>query len=93
MLRLIVIIVGEDFVRIVEMLFCDLCHKYLPRIDHDKDIQSALNEHCLTAGHQSAYYKYEEHHQFNDHSKNSTDIENRRNVSINIQIEMSWFLI
>ena len=75
--------IGEEFVRLVEMLFCDLCHKYLhlPRMDEDRDIQSVLNEHCLAAGHQTAYYKYKEHHKSNDRSENSSDIENQK-VSI-----------
>ena len=63
------------------MLFCDLCHKYLPKIDQDKDIQSHLEEHCLTAGHQHAYYKNEKN-QSDTKSRKSSEIDNNFKVSV-----------
>ena len=63
------------------MLFCDLCHKYLPRIDQDKDIQSLLEEHCLSAGHLNAYDKNEKN-QLDDTSKKSTETENNQKVKV-----------
>ena len=52
-----ILLVGEQYVRKVEMLYCDLCHKYLPRIEPEKDIQCLLRDHCLTRGHQNAYLR------------------------------------
>ena len=63
------------------MLYCDLCHKYLPKIEHDKDIQCLLRDHCLTTGHQDAYNKHEnEKELLNEKSKHSTEIQNKQQV-------------
>ena len=51
------LLLGEDYVRKVEMMYCDLCNMYLPRLDHDKNIQVLKLEHCSTSPHQNAFVK------------------------------------
>ena len=72
---------GESYVRKVEMLYCDLCHKYLPKIEPDKDIQCLLRDHCRTTGHQDAYNKHEnEKELLNEKSNHFTEVQNKQQV-------------
>ena len=42
------------------MLYCDLCHKYLPSIEPGMDVHCVLWDHCQTKGHQDVYLRKQE---------------------------------
>lgn len=46
--------VGDEYIRVVEMFYCDLCHKFLPRCSLDKS-EHVRRTHCLSKAHQDAY--------------------------------------
>lgn len=48
--------VGEEFIRRVDMFYCDCCHKFLPRTSMEKS-DEVRRSHCLSSGHHAAYYK------------------------------------
>ena len=50
--------VGQDYIRQVVMYFCDLCHKYLPKVHHG-DIDELIDSHCVSPVHQNAFIKKE----------------------------------
>ena len=51
-------IAGEEYIRKVEMMYCDLCHKYLdPRIESENDFKILKQKHCLKKEHKNAYSK------------------------------------
>lgn len=50
--------VGIDYVRQVVMFYCDLCHKYLPKLNRG-DPDELVDNHCSSPGHQSAFVKKE----------------------------------
>jgi len=62
------------------MLYCDLCHKYLPRIENGKDIETLLREHCLMTGHQNAYFK-KQNELLGEQPQCSTDIQNHQQTT------------
>ena len=51
--------VGDEYIRIVEMFYCDLCHKFLPRCSLDKS-EHVRRTHCLSKAHQDAYCEKKE---------------------------------
>lgn len=51
--------VGDEFIRVVEMFYCDLCHKFLPRCSLDKS-EHVRRTHCLSRAHQDAYCEKKE---------------------------------
>jgi hypothetical protein len=51
--------VGVDYVRQVIMFYCDLCHKYLPKITRG-DPEELVDSHCSSPGHQTAFVKKED---------------------------------
>ena len=51
--------IGESYIKRVEMFYCDLCHKYLPRSDPEQ-AQSVLQNHCMSTSHRNAYDKKEQ---------------------------------
>ena len=51
--------VGDEFIRVVEMFYCDLCHKFLPRCSLDKS-EHVRRTHCLSKAHQDAYCEKKE---------------------------------
>ena len=48
--------VGHDYVRQVVMFYCDLCHKYLPKLNRG-DPDELIDTHCVSTSHQDAYVK------------------------------------
>ena len=71
------------------MLYCDLCHKYLPRIENGKDIETLLREHCLMTGHQNAYFK-KQNELLGEQPQCSTDIQNHQQVFLFLDAMYSW---
>ena len=51
--------VGDEYIRIVEMFYCDLCRKFLPRCSLDKS-EHVRRTHCLSKAHQDAYCEKKE---------------------------------
>ena len=51
--------VGDEYIRVVEMFYCDLCHKFLPRCSLDKS-EHVRRTHCLSKAHQDAYCEKKE---------------------------------
>lgn len=49
--------VGNEHVKKIEVLYCDLCRYYLP---HLEDPEAALQKHCSTRNHLRAYLRYKE---------------------------------
>lgn len=49
--------VGNEHVKKVEVLYCELCRYYLP---HLEDPDAALQKHCSTRNHLRAYLRYKE---------------------------------
>ncbi|XP_031632497.1 zinc finger protein on ecdysone puffs-like isoform X2 [Contarinia nasturtii] len=49
--------VGNEHVKKVEVLYCELCRYYLPHLD---DSEAALQKHCSTRNHLRAYLRYKE---------------------------------
>lgn len=45
-------LLGEDKIKMVEAQFCELCQRFLPRLD---DIQKARAVHCRAVFHQKNY--------------------------------------
>ena len=50
--------IGLDYVRQVVMFYCDLCHKYLPKLNRG-DPDELVDDHCSSPGHQNAFIKKE----------------------------------
>merc|ERR1712223_1214753 len=48
--------IGHDYVRQVVMFYCDLCHKYLPKLNRG-DPDELIDTHCMSKSHQNAYIK------------------------------------
>lgn len=48
--------VGNEHVKKIEVLYCELCRYYLP---HLEDPDAALQKHCSTRNHLRAYLRYE----------------------------------
>merc|ERR1712051_230614 len=48
--------VGHDYVRQVVMFYCDLCHKYWPKLNRG-DPDELIDTHCVSTSHQDAYVK------------------------------------
>lgn len=49
--------VGNEHVKKIEVLYCELCRYYLP---HLEDPEAALQKHCSTRNHLRAYLRYKE---------------------------------
>lgn len=49
--------VGNEHVKKIEVLYCELCRYYLP---HLEDPDAALQKHCSTRNHLRAYLRYKE---------------------------------
>lgn len=49
--------VGNEHVKKIEVLYCELCRYYLP---HLEDPVAALQKHCSTRNHLRAYLRYKE---------------------------------
>lgn len=49
--------VGNEHVKKIEVLYCELCRYYLP---HLEDPVAALTKHCSTRNHLRAYLRYKE---------------------------------
>lgn len=49
--------VGNEHVKKVEVMYCELCRYYLP---HLEDPEAALQKHCGTRNHLRAYLRYKE---------------------------------
>ena len=60
--------VGDEYIRIVEMFYCDLCHKFLPRCSLDKS-EHVRRTHCLSKAHQDAYCEKKERERDTDSVK------------------------
>lgn len=59
----------------VEMYFCDLCHKFLPRPDGG-NAQSLIDSHCKSESHQKKYLEIQpkdEIDQSNDTGESQTE--------------------
>ena len=50
--------IGLDYVRQVVMFYCDLCHKYLPKLNRG-DPDELVDDHCSSPGHQNAFIEKE----------------------------------
>lgn len=50
--------VGLEYVRQVVMFYCDLCHKYLPKLSKG-DPDELVDSHCTSEKHQNAFIKKE----------------------------------
>lgn len=49
--------VGNEHVKKIEVLYCELCRYYLP---HLEDPEAALQKHCSTRNHLRAYLRFKE---------------------------------
>lgn len=49
--------VGNEHVKKIEVLYCELCRYYLP---HLEDPDAALQKHCSTRNHLRAYLRHKE---------------------------------
>lgn len=49
--------VGNEHVKKIDVLYCELCRYYLP---HLEDPEAALQKHCSTRNHLRAYLRYKE---------------------------------
>lgn len=49
--------VGNEHVKKIEVLYCELCRYYLP---HLEDPDAALQKHCSTRNHLRAYLRFKE---------------------------------
>ena len=58
--------VGSDYVRQLVMYYCDLCHKYLPKLNRG-DPDELVNNHCISPGHQNAFVKIEAEKRLEEH--------------------------
>ncbi len=45
---------GEEYIQRVEMFYCAVCHKYLPRTE-PKNAADLVQAHCASAAHRLAY--------------------------------------
>ncbi len=50
--------VGHEYIRQVLMFYCDLCHKYLPKLNQG-DQDELVDTHCMTPAHQNSFVKKE----------------------------------
>ena len=75
------------------MFYCDLCHKYLPRVDPAKS-DEALESHCKSTYHQNAYVKakQEEFEKQQSGQEEKLDEEKNGNVS-GEKIQLRFFYI
>ena len=48
------------------MFYCDLCHKYLPKLNRG-DPDELVHNHCISPGHQNAFVKIEAEKRLEEH--------------------------
>eukprot|EP00095_Tigriopus_kingsejongensis_P011281 maker-scaffold14_size734282-snap-gene-1.25 protein:Tk11281 transcript:maker-scaffold14_size734282-snap-gene-1.25-mRNA-1 annotation:"hypothetical protein AaeL_AAEL005277" len=54
------VVMAKEFVKRVQMYFCELCHKFLPRPDvKGSNVQDLIDLHCKTESHQKYFIKAE----------------------------------
>merc|ERR1711874_283329 len=51
--------VGLDFVRPVQMFYCDLCHRYLPKVSPE-EADLCCKDHCSSSGHRESWRRQEQ---------------------------------
>lgn len=87
--------VGNEHVKKIEVLYCELCRYYLP---HLEDPDAALQKHCSTRNHLRAYLRYKENQSLKItaemiHRRDHKEKHSKRDCKLKIMIRMNTFSV